>query len=259
MPARGILTVIFLMIAHSLLAQSDTFSALKEPKENKEPDKDTTYVAPKPPELLFVYVTGMLALPSKEFRSTINNSIFNLAAGGSGGILFNPFGRKRASPILIGFDFGYLNYAIDYADAAAGVPPLKITYNVATYSLIGRLRPTNPKGKFVPFVDGLIGAREFYTVAKVDKNVSNILYNTDQPEIISRISDTGLNFGLGAGFITGIHSVKFTCRLMALWGRQVDYVIRHSVVVDPSGHVTYSKGSTTTSLVELQLGIQFSY
>ena len=97
---------------------------------------------------------------------------------------------------------------------------------------------------------------EFATVTKVDKNVSNIVYATDQPEVLSRISDTGLNFGLGAGFLAGRSSLVFTCRLMFLWGREVDYVVRHSVVIDSSGHVNYTKGSTTTSLLMLQIGIQ---
>ena len=250
---KGILTAILPMIAGGLQAQSDTVSALSKPAESED---TTVYVAPKPPGVWSLYAGGLLALPSAEFRSTINNSIFNLAAGVGGGFLVNPFGKKRASPVHIGFDFNYLNYGIDYTDATSTMPPLKTTFNIFTYSLMARLqRPDRTRG-FTPFADGMIGIREFATVTKVDKNVSNIVYATDQPEVLSRISDTGLNFGLGAGFLAGRSSLVFTCRLMFLWGREVDYVVRHSVVIDSSGHVNYTKGSTTTSLLMLQIGIQ---
>ncbi|MBL7846417.1 MAG: hypothetical protein JNL40_03025 [Cyclobacteriaceae bacterium] len=245
-------TALLLTLAAGVNAQSDSVSAFNKPADTK----DSLSVTPEPPEVLALYAGGLLALPSAEFRSTIHNSIFNLAAGLGGGLLINPFGKNRATPILLGFDFNYLNYAIDYTDATATMPPLKTSFNIFTYSLVVRARLTDRTRKFTPFADGMIGIREFATTTKVDKNVNNIIYNTNQPEVISRISDTGLNFGLGAGFTVGRGPVVFTCRLMFLWGREVDYVIRNSVVVDANGYITYSKGSTTTSLLALQVGMK---
>ncbi len=212
-------------------------------------------------ETLHLYITGQVALPSEEFRKVINNSIDNLGIGVSAGLLLSPLGAKSPSPLLLGIDFGYFNYGVDKTPGTSTFPALKTNFNVITWSGLLRLRPTNHRTGFTPFLDGLLGVKILNTVTKIDKDLSNVLLNTDQPEVLNRVNNTGLNFGLGAGFY--INSKKsdfmgFTLRLLYVWGDDIKYVVRNSIVVDSNGFITYQTSTANTSIIMLQLGLNFN-
>ncbi len=212
-------------------------------------------------ENLSAYLTGQVAIPSAEFRSVINNSIFNLGAGLSAGFLFSPLGKKQASPALLGIDFGYFNYGIDKTPATSKTPPLKSTYNVFTWNGVIRIRPPVFHSRFVPFADGMIGVKVFNTITKVDKDALDLVLNNSQPEVLNRVNKSGLNYGIGVGFAAhgkNNENLAFTLRAVYMWGADIDYVVRGSLAIDSNGFITYQMSSVNTNILSIQLGLQFS-
>jgi hypothetical protein len=199
---------------------------------------DTTYVSFDPQEEivkfsnLHFYLTGLIAVPQREFRAVIDNTFGNLGYGFGTGVLLSPLGERRPSPALIGIDFGYFNYGTDKIEGTSTVPNLKTTHNVFTWNGVIRFRPTIYRAAVTPFVDGMMGVKLFSTKTKIDKNLLNIVLNDNQPEVINNAKDTGFNYGLGIGIIANSKTENhtgFTLRLLYLWGDNVNYVVRNSV------------------------------
>lgn len=207
------------------------------------------------------YITVQTAIPEKEFREAINNDFGNVGYGISTGVVLSPLLEHKPSPVLLGLDFGYFTYGQEKQKATAVAPPLKTTYNVFTWNAIGRLRPKFERGQITPFVDGLLGLKLYNTKTKIDKNIVDFIFNDDQREVINNVKDTGLNYGLGAGFYTNPknkNNAGFTLRVLYLWGDEVSYVVRNSVKVDTNGFVTFDTGRANTSMIIIQLGISAS-
>jgi hypothetical protein len=216
----------------------------------KAQESDTTRF-----DYLSFYINGQVAVPAKEFREAINNSVGDLGVGLAGGILFSPLGQKKPTPVLIGVDIGYLNYGVEKINANSGDPALKVTHNIFSFNGIGRLRPFNHNGKVTPFVDGLLGLKLYNTRVKVDKTFLDTIFNNDEAEVLKNVNNTGVNFGLGCGFYT--HSSKgigFTMRGLYMWGDEIDYVVRNSVKVN-NGTLSYETATANTSMLTIQLGI----
>lgn len=196
------------------------------------------------------------AIPSSEFREVIDNSFGNLGFGLNTGLVLSPLGEKKPSPILLGADFGYFTYGNEKHAATSTAPALKTTHNVFTWNAIARLKPKHHRGRVIPFADGLLGLKLFNSKTKIDKNVADIIFNTDQREVINNVKDTGLNYGLGLGFYTAPkqnYKPGFQLRVLYLWGDEVKYVVRNSVAVDQDGFVTFSTNRANTSMVIVQL------
>jgi len=204
------------------------------------------------------YLTGQMAIPSKEFREVINNDFGNLGVGLGTGLVFSPLLENKSSPFLIGLDFGYFTYGQEKTTATSTAPALKTTHNVFTWNAIGRLRPKYERGSVTPFLDGLVGLKLYNTKTKINKDLIDFIFNDDQREVINNVKDTGVNYGLGAGFYTNPKKRShpgFTLRILYLWGDEVNYVVRNSVKLDPDGFVTFDTDRASTSMLIIQLGI----
>lgn len=204
------------------------------------------------------YFSPQLAIPNKELREVTQNNLGNLGYGLTTGLVLSPLLENKPSPVLLGLDFGYIKYGQEKQSATSTSPPLKTTHNIFTWNAIGRLRPRFEHGSVTPFIDGLLGLKLYNTKTKIDKNVIDFIFNDDQPEVINNVKDTGLNYGLGAGLYTNKNGAGFTLRVLYLWGDEVNYVVRNSVVVDSNGYVTYQTGRANTSMVLIQLGVNAS-
>lgn len=204
------------------------------------------------------YFTLQSAIPSSEFRKVIDNEFGNLGYGLGTGIVISPLGENKPSPFLLGLDFGYFTYGQEKQEATANTPSLKTSHNVFTWNAVGRLKPKHYRGRVTPFADGLIGVKLFNSKTKIDKNISHIIFNDNQREVINNVKDTGLNYGVGVGFYTNPKKQNhpgFTLRILYLWGDEVKYVVRNSVMMDGNGNVTFSTDRANTSMVIVQLGI----
>ncbi|CAN5332261.1 hypothetical protein BH10BAC4_BH10BAC4_00510 [soil metagenome] len=205
------------------------------------------------------YLTGLVAVPSPQLSKAVNNDWSNLGVGLSSGILFNPFGQKQASPVLLGVDFSYITFGVDKIAKTPFSPPLKTTFNVYSINANARWLLGQRTG-FAPFVDGMVGIKIFNTRTKIDKDLLDTVLGTDQPEVINTTNDTGLNYGLGIGFFNrkerGVNSANgsFTFRVLYVWGADAKYVVRDSITLDANNYVHYETGYTKTDMILVQLG-----
>ena len=102
-----------------------------------------------------------------------------------------------------------------------------------------------------------------WTDTKIDKDAWQTVINKEQPEVIATNNDSGLTYGAGVGFFVRKDSNNaksangsFSLRALYLWGDEIGYVKRGSVVVDPTtGTVNFEKGYSKTSVFLIQLGI----
>ena len=203
------------------------------------------------------YVNGTVAVPSREFREVINNSFGNLGYGFNIGLLMSPVGQKKASPILLGVDFGYNHYGVDKINSTGNTPGLKTSHNIYTWNGTARLMPKLYSETIIPFVDGMLGLKLFNSKTKIDKNLLNLALNDNQPEVINNVNDYGLNYGLGAGLLVNGSKPSyagFSFRVLYFWGDNTTYVVRNSVKVDANRNVTFETGAAKTTMIVFQLG-----
>lgn len=170
------------------------------------------------------HINTVVAIPLNELKDAIQNNFGNVGVGFSTGILANPFGKKKPSPMFVGGEFSYLTYGVDKIRESAINPPIKTTFNVYYINAAGRILLTQEKA-FVPFIDGLLGARIFNTRTKIDKDFLATVLNDDQPEVINTTNDTGINYCIGFGFYNrktktsdAENQVSFTLRILYSWG-----------------------------------------
>lgn len=207
------------------------------------------------------HVNAVVAVPLNEFRDALKNNFGNVGVGVSTGVLVNPFGKKKPSPIFVGGEFSYLTYGVDKIKESANNPPIKSTFNIYSINAAGRMLLTQDKA-FVPYIDGLLGARIFNTRTKIDKDFLATVLNDDQPEVLNTTNDTGVNYGIGVGFYNrktkisdAENQISFTLRVLYTWGVEARYVIRDSITINADGIVEYKTGQTKTDMISIQLGI----
>jgi len=220
--------------------------------------QDAEPTSPSTDPVLF-FAAGQVGLPMGDLKKAIYNDLGNMGGGVSLGLLFNPYGTKRSTPVHIGLDFGYLTYGVDKIASSATNPALKTSFNVYTIGPAARILLSH-RGGFTPFIDGSIGAKIFNTRTKVDKDITNIILNTNQPEVINTTNDTSLGYSVGLGFFnrkqtTGSMAASFTLRVMYLWGNEARYVLRDSITVDSNANVQFKTGYTRTDMILVQLGL----
>jgi opacity protein-like surface antigen len=205
-----------------------------------------------------------VSIPSSDFKKAIDNDTGGVGVGFGFNVLANPYGRKRSSPVLLGIDFNYLTFGRDKIEASGNVPPYKTSYNYYTIGGLGRYVIPKTSG-FTPFIDGMLGMKIYNTRTKIDKDAFQTVIDNEQEEVINSNNDTGLTYGIGVGFFNRKFStsengdavtsnnVSFTLRLMYLWGDEIGYVKRGTVVVE-NGFVSYETGYTKTNMILIQLG-----
>lgn len=213
------------------------------------------------PEQVIVSLYANVSIPSSSFKAAIDNPNGGAGVGIGTQLLFNPKGKRGSSPFYPGIDFFYLTFGRDKQDGSTTVPPYKTTFNYYSIAPSVRFLLNQKTTGFTPFVDGQVGAKIFNTRTKIDKNAFDTILNDDQPEVINTTNDTGLGYGLGAGFFVrkargenGVHLPSFTIRVQYLWGDDITYVKRGSVKID-NGYVSYDTATSDTNMFLIQLGI----
>ena len=199
------------------------------------------------------HLCTLVAIPGNEYRQVVSNDFGNLGYGLSAGMVFNPGGSKKPSAIHLGLDFGYSLFGVEKAGA------FKTSFQVYTIGGLARLKPMRVSGRITPFVDGLVGVRVYNATTKVDKNLLDIALNTDQPEVINSVNDSGLCKELGVGFTTNPPGNKalpgFTLRVLYQWNGFARYVMTNSLKVDPGGNITWQQGRADLSMLVIQAGV----
>lgn len=130
---------------------------------------------------------------------------------------------------------------------------MSVNSNIYTYNGIMRFKPL--LGMVQPYIDGLVGVRNFST--------STVVRPEDATAETMRERQTR-DFALTYGYAAGL-KVRVTPALMVegrfsnLFGTQVSYVDRTSLEIDPDGNISYEKISSRTDMFIVHLGVCFEF
>jgi hypothetical protein len=126
-----------------------------------------------------------------------------------------------------------------------------LTVRSKVYSFLGmaRLRPIN--GRVSPYIEGLVGARQFTT--RSDLTIAD----GNAPDSWDRNANawTGA-YGWAVGTLVGFGPQFYVeGRVERLWGGRVEYADPESIEITPAGEVSYEKLESATDVVNVQLGV----
>ena len=193
-------------------------------------------------------VQAGVTVPTGEFADTWGSPMFTL-----GGQFSAPLGLM---PLQSGLNFGY-----GFMDRTSAELPLSdpvLTADHGTLEVRAKtlayhpfLRMSPLRGKLRPYVEGLVGLRQFTTFNTVRVD------GLDEPLQRDRTAnDFVFSSGWAAGLQMGWGGIGYVeARVERFHGGQATYVDPASVTVDPAGAVAFNTLNSRTDLVNVLLGI----
>jgi hypothetical protein len=171
--------------------------------------------------------------------------------GVSGGALFNPFGRKKSFPIMIGGEVGTINYEERPITSYPG------NFSVTTFSNwingLVRYRPILWSSRFNPYIDA------FYGVKFINSGLGEDL--GEDSRSLERWKSITQNYGLGIG--VGIKLLRYATNAyldLGIYYKQAEptrILKPNSVFIDNSFGITSTQIVTNTNLLVIKLGLTF--
>jgi hypothetical protein len=191
--------------------------------------------------------------PTGEFDDAWGRNMFHLGAH-----LGFPMGRV---PLLQGgFAFGYSVMGKNEAEVPINTDYLNITVGTLTtrskvfsYHPLIRLSPLS--GKVRPYVDAMIGFRQFSTTSTVtaDGVEENISKERDE-------TDIAFSRGWAAGVMTPLGDVAYLeVRVERLNSGEATYVDPTSVTVSDQGVLNFNTRTSNTDVTNVMLGVGFRF
>ncbi|MGV9013540.1 MAG: hypothetical protein ACOH13_13175 [Flavobacteriales bacterium] len=192
--------------------------------------------------------TAGISVPTGEFASTWGKDMFTF-----GGQFAAPMGRL---PLQGGFafDYGIMGRsvtAVPVSDPAltATEGTLAVKAKVLSYHPLLRLSPF--KGKVRPYVDGMLGLRQFTTLSTVSVD------GLENPLSRERnANDFAFSTGWAAGLMVGLGGIGYIeARVERFNSGNTSYVDPASIVVDGTGNVGFNTLNSNTDAVNILVGI----
>jgi len=214
-------------------------------------------------------VNGMFAfqvgLPTNKMQEAIQNKMGDAGFGGALMILSNPaaWGKnKKNSPMRLGVEAGYTYYGRFITDVEVGGyhGDYKTSYGIIQLNGILQIRP-RVREQVTPFVELLAGGNFYISTIKENFGVIESALGIDNIDLDSH-SSSSFNKGIAVGCYFGkpkkVGDGKFALRLSYNRGGDISYVVRNSVVYNPSnGRIEYEVGEAPANYFMLQIGVGF--
>lgn len=184
--------------------------------------------------------------------------------------------RFANSPVMLGLEFGFMNFGTDTRDEpiSTTIPDLRVevenSYNLVHGDLL--LRLIAPPSIVRPYVDGLFGFNYFFTETVIRDR--NGFFDDDEVLSDTNFEDTALSYGFGAGMqirlwqkrgeITSTagdvepSAVYLNLRGRYMFGREAEYLQKGSIRTD-NGEVVYDVSQSTTNLLHIKLGVVVNF
>ncbi len=168
-----------------------------------------------------------------------------------GGFLWNPYGRKKPSPIFYGFELAYQSEGRENVKATVN-GDFVAKFNNYWLNGVARYRPILGNTRINPFVDAFFGGKLMVT------DVRNIL-TVDESESLQTDAKFALNYGIGVG--TGIRlfgDLKNTYLDIGLYYQQAEpakIIKRNTIVVNNNFTVDYQKILSNTNQLIIKIGL----
>lgn len=204
------------------------------------------------------------AFPKEELKDHVDDEGVGLSAH---------FGYSvRESPVMVGMEFGFINYGSTTADGpflrgGHDIDEIETTNNIVTAHMLFRIQPQ--MGGFSPYAEGLLGFKHFFTTTKVRYDWDWDDWDDDDTEWDEEFDDTTFSYGLGAGFLASLNGPRVGERRRGtevllhmgaryLLGSEAEYVAEDSVMIE-DGHVIYDVVKSDTDLLTVNMGLVFRF
>jgi hypothetical protein len=197
----------------------------------------------------------IVGAPQGEFKDNLDATGYGI----TGHIGYSP----KTQPLMIGVEFGYMNYGSETRTEpfSTTIPDVFVnvttTNNLVLTHLFLRVQPS--RGIIRPYLEGLVGFSYFFTETKIEnKNRSGeeIASNTNQ-------DDATFSGGGGLGAMVQVYSkdkdnrkieVLLDFRTRYLLGGEAEYLKKGSIRRE-SGRVVYDINRSKTNLLTFQFGV----
>lgn len=208
-----------------------------------------------------------VGIPQGDFRDQSNHI-------GGGANMMGGY-RFANSPVMVGLEFGFMNFGTDkrVEPLSSTIPDLKVevenSYNLVHADLL--LRLIAPPAQVRPYVDGLFGFNYFFTETVIRDR--NDFFDEDKLSD-TNYEDTALSYGFGAGLqirlwqnkgeTTSKHndiepsSVSLNLRSRYMFGNEAEYLQKGSIETEGS-EVTYNVSRSTTNLIHIKIGVVVNF
>lgn len=206
-----------------------------------------------------------VGIPQGEFRDQSDHV--------GGGINLMGGYRFANSPVMLGLEFGFMNFGTDTREEplSTTIPDLKVevenSYNLVHGDLI--LRLISPPAAIRPYVDGLFGFNYFFTETIIRERDG---FFEEEELSDTNFEDTALSYGFGAGTQIRLwqktgevtsdlndvepSSVYLNVRGRYMFGREAEYLQKGSIDVDQeNGEVFYDVSQSKTDLLHIKIGV----
>jgi len=211
---------------------------------------------------MFAFQVG---LPTNKMQEAIQNKMGDAGFGGALMILSNPaaWGKnKKNSALRLGVEAGYTYYGRFITDVEVGGyhGDYKTSYGIIQLNGILQIRP-RIREKVTPFVELLAGGNFYISTIKENFGVIESALGIENIDFESH-SSASFNKGIAVGCYLGkpkkVGDGKFALRLSYNRGGDISYVVRNSVVYNPSnGRIEYEVGEAPANYFMVQIGVGF--
>lgn len=183
--------------------------------------------------------------------------------------------RFANSPVMVGLEFGFMNFGTDTREEplSTTIPDLRVevenSYNLAHGDLF--LRLIAPPGTFRPYVDGLFGFNYFFTQTVIRERGD---FSDEDKLKDTNFEDTALSYGFGAGMQIRLwqskgeitsdtddvepSSVYLNLRSRYMFGREAEYLQEGSIRRE-NGEVFYDVSQSATNLLHIKIGVVINF
>lgn len=201
----------------------------------------------------------IIGFPQNEFRDNIDDEGYG-ASGHFGYFLGD-------TPIMVGADFGFLNYGTlkHFEPFSPDIPEVVVEVRTTNNILMAhgflRLQPQN--GPVRPYIEGLLGFKYLFTRSSIIDDFSN-----ESIASSTNFDDFAGSWGVGTGLDIrlwessrrgGFAEVSLTLSARYLWGSEADYLRKGSIRHDPDGGITFFVFRSNTDMLVPSIGARVRF
>jgi len=178
------------------------------------------------------------------------------------------------TPLMVGLDFGFMNFGIETRTEplSTTIPDITVevenSYNLVTGNLLFRL--SGPPTTFRPYIDGLFGFNYFFTQTVLRERGA---FSDEDVLRDTNFDDTSLSYGFGTGAnlrvyngaVQGGSASDFALRgvylnagVRYMFGREAEYLQEGSITRN-NGNVSFDVSRSETDLLYFKFGVNFTF
>jgi hypothetical protein len=200
----------------------------------------------------------MIGSPQAEFRKNVDR----LGVGVTGNIGYAPEG----TPIMLGLEFGYMNYGTTERREpfSTTIPDVTVKVTTTNNFVLGHafIRMQVNTGLLRPYVQGMLGFNYLFTDTKIGDE------NEADREVASstNLSDGAFSYGAGTGVLILVYKpddgtigdLLVDLGIRYTLGGEAEY-LKEGSIKNVGGRAVYESVTSRTDLVVFQLGVSVRF